>query len=169
MTAIVPAHDREEMFTLSNGQNWAVSWHPPNSSPTGKPHGTAGLCVTHDGGLVLISHDGQHWGFPAGRPEPDESPMQTLCREMREEACVVVTGARLLGFSRSECTHGHEQGLVLVRSYWQADVDVQRWDPQFEILHRRIVPLRTVTDIVRDPDEAATRISFRALTEAGLI
>jgi hypothetical protein len=33
---------------------------------------------------------------------------------MREEACAIITRAKLLGFSRGECVEGHERGLVLV-------------------------------------------------------
>ena len=155
------------MRTHSHGQDWDVSWHPPSDSPTGRPHGAAGVCVTPTGGLVLISHDGQHWGFPAGRPEPGETIEETLRREMREEACVTVTDQRLLGFARSLCVAGHEKGLVLVRSYWAATVEPQPWEPEFEILHRRVVPVTEAKAHVRDPDEAATQISFRALDEAG--
>jgi hypothetical protein len=39
-------------------------------------------------------------------------------REIMEEACARVTGARLLGFVRGRCADGREKGLVLVRSIW---------------------------------------------------
>jgi ADP-ribose pyrophosphatase YjhB (NUDIX family) len=168
MNQIAPAPDFETMSTHANGQDWLVSWHQGGQPPAGRSHGAAGVCVTAPGQLVLISHDGVHWGFPAGRPEGEESLLETLYREMREEACVAVRDARLLGFSRSECVAGHELGLVLVRSYWRADVDVQPWLPEFEVRHRRIVPLAEARDVVRDPDEAGTRIAHRALAEAGI-
>src|SRR5690348_746648 len=120
----VPARDQEVMATHSNGQDWLVSWHPVDDEPTGKAHGAAGICVAEPDQLVLISHDGVHWGFPAGRPEGPETIEETLRREMREEACVEVLAERLLGFARSECVKGHEEGLVLVRSYWRAEVRV---------------------------------------------
>jgi 8-oxo-dGTP pyrophosphatase MutT (NUDIX family) len=168
MTVPTAAHDRETMPTVSGGQHWLVSWHPADAEPEGRPHGAAGICVGGNGrDLVLISPDQVHWGFPAGRPEGAETPRETLSREMREEACVEVLDARLLGFSRSECIQGHEQGLVLVRSYWLAQVEIGPWEPQFEIVHRRIVPAVQATTYVRDPDPAATRISMRALAEAG--
>ncbi|HZD03196.1 MAG TPA: hypothetical protein VFA46_24280 [Actinomycetes bacterium] len=44
--------------------------------------------------------------------------------------------ARLLGFTRGECLSGPEEGLLLVRSMWRAQVRLQRWTPQFEIAHR---------------------------------
>ena len=87
---------------------------------------------------------------------------------MREEACVEVTAARLLGYSRGECVEGEEVGLILVRSLWRADVTVQDWDPQFEIPHRLLMPSSRLTrdDLERLTD--FTGIHMRALTEAGL-
>src|SRR5882762_5153257 len=162
------AQDWEQMWSRSNQQDWIVSWYPRHIPPAGAPHGAAGVCVTGNDQLVLISHDGEHWGFPAGRPEGNESLKETLCREMIEEACVVVVGARLLGFARSECVNGRQQGLVLVRSYWRADVEIKPWEPKFEIRHRRVVAAAEAKNHVRDPDTVATRISYRALDEAGI-
>ena len=156
--SLAAARDREQMRLHTNEQDWIVSWHPGDAEPAGTPHGAAGVCVTGDGQLVLISHDGRHWGFPAGRPEGDESAEETLSREMLEEACADVVGARLLGYARSQCVSGWQQGLVLVRSYWRAD----------EVRHRRMVAAAEARKHVRDPDEAATRISYRALDEAGM-
>ena len=83
-----------------------------------------------DGEVVLISPDGQRWGWPGGRPEPGESWEQTLRREILEEACATVTCARLLGFVRGRCVSGREQGLVLVRSIWRAEVRLlPSWGP----------------------------------------
>lgn len=79
-------------------------------------------------------------GLPGGRPEPGESWADTLRREVGEEACATVTGARLLGFSRGECVRGHEKGLVLIRSLWRAEVSLEVWKPRFEMTHRRLVP-----------------------------
>ena len=76
--------------------------------------------------------------------------------------------AQLLGFARSECIAGREAGLVLVRSYWRAEVEVLAWEPRFEVAHRRIVPAVRARERVRDPDDVAARISQRALVEARL-
>ena len=169
MTAPTAARDLETMPTVSGGQHWLVSWHPADAAPEGRNHGSAGICVGNNGrDLVLISPDEVHWGFPAGRPEGAETLRETLDREMREEACVEVLDARLLGYSRSQCVRGHEEGLVLVRSYWLADVAIGSWKPEFEVVHRRVFPAAEATTYVRDPDAAATRISLRALAEAGL-
>ena len=163
------ARDREPMSTVSAGQHWLVSWHPPGAAIEGRPHGAAGVCLDRNGrSLVLISPDHVFWGLPAGRPEGKETPRQTLDREMREEACVEVLDAHLLGFSRSVCTQGHEKDLVLVRSFWRAHVQIGPWRPQFEIPYRRIVPAARAGAFLREPDAVAMSISLRALAEAGL-
>jgi ADP-ribose pyrophosphatase YjhB (NUDIX family) len=56
--------------------------------------------------VVLISPDGRRWGWPGGRPEAGEDWLQTLRRELLEEACAEVEQARLLGFTRSACLAG---------------------------------------------------------------
>jgi hypothetical protein len=50
----------------------------------------------------------------------------------------VVTGCTLLGFTRGMCTRGPQQGLILVRSLWRADVRLESWNPRFEMTHRRL-------------------------------
>ena len=157
------------MLMHADGQDWLVAWHGPDEVPPGTPHGAAGVCVGPEGQLVLIGPDGRGWTFPAGRPEGDETDEETLRREMREEACVEVLEARLLGYSRGECVQGHEQGLVLVRSFWRADVRIDAWEPQFEIDHRLVVAASDARRYVRDQDPAATRIHLRALVQAGLL
>ena len=78
--------DGEEIEIEAGGQRWINSWHSSAAAPAGKPHGSAGICVTETGEVVLISADGETWDFPAGRPEGNETWEQTLRREMLEEA-----------------------------------------------------------------------------------
>jgi ADP-ribose pyrophosphatase YjhB (NUDIX family) len=125
--------------------------------------------VTADRGVVLISQDGERWGWPGGRPEGDESWEQTLRREILEETCAIVVGeARLLGFCRGACLTGPEEGLVLVRSIWRAEVDLMPWEPRFEISHRRVVPAAELLSHLRI-EEGFEPIYYRAIAEAGLM
>ncbi|MCU0494648.1 MAG: NUDIX hydrolase [Chloroflexaceae bacterium] len=121
------------------GDTWQLSWHGPASPPEGIQNGSSGVCVTAQGEIVIITEDGEKWDVPGGRPEGDEDWEQTLRREMVEEACVAVTSARLLGFARGECLAGREQGKVIVRSFWRAEVVLLDWKPEFEIVQRRLV------------------------------
>ena len=168
MTLIVqPARDGEKFVVRANGGDWIVSWHPASEVPEGTHHGSAGICLTTDDGLVLISNDGKRWGLPGGRPEEQESWEETLNREMMEEACATVVQARLLGFSRGKCVAGREKGLVLVRSMWRAQVELADWKPQFEIAYRRVVPAGAWPTHLWIEDGFAG-IYWRAFTEAGL-
>ena len=162
------ARDGEEFAVHSNGGDWLTAWRPPTAAPDGIAHGANAFCVTADDHVVLISEDGERWGWPGGRPEGDESWKQTLRREVLEEACAVVVDAWLLGFCRSVCLTGPEKGLVLVRSVWRAEVELMPWEPRFEIAHRRVVP---ATEILAHlwMGEGFEPIYHRALVEAGLV
>jgi ADP-ribose pyrophosphatase YjhB (NUDIX family) len=160
------AGDGVDMAFSMDGQDWRVAWFPPPDPPPGTPHGAAAICVAGDQ-VVLIGNDGETWGLPGGRPEPGERMIDTLRREVAEEACATVTMSRLLGFSRGTCVRGHEQGLVLVRSMWRAEVVVHPWQPRFEITHRRLVPAADAFAHLEIP--AGLRpLHRRAFAEAGL-
>jgi ADP-ribose pyrophosphatase YjhB (NUDIX family) len=152
----------------SGGQRWLVSWHPPPEPPDGIPHGAAGICVTANGCIVLISPDGTIWDLPAGRPEPGETWEETLHREMDEEACATVVAARLLGFTRGQCVSGPESGRVLVRSVWRADVELRPWEARFEIADRRVVAPASVHDALSIGSHPFAAIIRRELAEARL-
>jgi hypothetical protein len=65
-----------------------------------------------------------------------------------EEACATVTQGRLLGFSRGVCVRGSQAGLVLVRALWRAEVRPDPWQPRFEIVGRRLVPVAEAFDSI---------------------
>jgi 8-oxo-dGTP pyrophosphatase MutT (NUDIX family) len=162
------AADGDQHAVHANGGDWLTAWHPPQAAPEGQPHGACGFCVTDDGGVILISNDGDRWDWPGGRPEKHETWEQTFRREMLEETCSVVGDARLLGFCRSTCLAGPEAGLVLVRSIWRGEVALLPWEPCFEIAHRRIVPAADVLAAMRI-DPGWEPVFRRAAREAGLI
>lgn len=162
------ASDGEEFPVRSSGGSWLISWYSPAVVPVGKAHGANALCVTAEGGVVLISNDGERWGWPGGRPDGDESWEQTFRREILEETCAVVGDARLLGFCRAVCLTGPEQGLVLVRSVWRAEVELMPWEPRFEIAHRLVV---RATELLAHLwiEEGFEPMYHRALAEAELM
>jgi len=162
------ARDGEEIAVHSSEGDWLIAWHSPIAVPAGQAHGANAFCVTADDGVVLISGDGERWGWPGGRPEGDESWEQTLRREIWEETCAVVGEARLLGFCRAACLTGPEAGLVLVRSVWRAEVELMAWEPRFEIAHRRVVPASELRSHLW-MEAGFEPIYHRALAEAGLM
>jgi NUDIX domain len=107
-------------------------------------------------------------GLPGGRPEQGERWADTLRREVAEEACAVVERARLLGFTRGVCVRGLEEGLVLVRSIWRAEVRLERWAPRFEIPYRRLLPANEALRSVVIAEPSVGPIYRRMFAEAAL-
>jgi ADP-ribose pyrophosphatase YjhB (NUDIX family) len=162
------ARDGEEFAVHSNGADWLIAWHSPAVAPEGTRHGASAFCVTADNCVALISHDGERWGWPGGRPEGDETWEETLRREVLEEACAVVVNARMLGFLRLVCLASSNQGLALIRSIWRAEVELAPWEPRFEIAHRRVVPAAEILEHLWIGN-GFEPIYHRALVEAGLV
>jgi ADP-ribose pyrophosphatase YjhB (NUDIX family) len=147
-------------------QHWQSTWYPPAEVPAGTPHGSTGVCVV-DGWVVLVSDNGRQWQLPGGRPEPGEDWAATLKREVGEEACATVLEHRLLGFSRGVCLRGPESGLVLVRALWRADVHLENWAPEHEMVQRRTVPPTRVWNTLAVP-VGYEPIYRRILHDAGI-
>ena len=64
-----PAIEYEAFQVETGGQDVLVTWFPSHDVPEGQRHGSGGICLTDNGEVVLATHDGETWGFPAGRPE----------------------------------------------------------------------------------------------------
>ncbi len=161
------ATDGSQIAVSSDGQVWLIGWYPPPDPPPGTPHGAAAVCVAGDR-IVMVSGDGQQWGLPGGRPEPHERWVDTLRREVREEACAEVASCRLLGFSRGLCVRGPQEGLALVRSMWRAEVRLDRWQPRFEITHRRLLAADEALASLTLAEAGMAPIYRRMFVEAGV-
>lgn len=133
-------------------REWLATWHEATEVPAGQAHGSAGACITPRGDIVLVSADGGlQWQFPGGHPEGQEDWRATLEREVLEEACARVDEALLLGFTRLQCLEGADEGIVLVRSLWQAQVTLLPWRPCHEMTHRRVVERGAALDYLTQP------------------
>jgi hypothetical protein len=78
-----------------------------------------------------------------------------------------VVSCRLLGFTRGVCVRGPQEGLVLVRSHWRAEVWVLRWEPRFEMTRRRLVPAEAALRSMAIPEGLAA-LYRRMFAEAGI-
>jgi ADP-ribose pyrophosphatase YjhB (NUDIX family) len=135
-----------------------------HSKPNGTPHGSAGVCLTTSGDIVIVKIKGvEYWEFPAGRPEGEESWKETLIREVSEEACSTVLEAKLRGFCK---TRNESEGTIRVRSFWKAIVRVDDWNPTHEIESRLIIEPKMSLAYL---SEVHKPITVRAMIEAGAL
>lgn len=135
-------------FTGSRG---IVARHVRERPPADCVPGSAGaVCVTAGGDAVVVTENPTYgWGCPGGHPEGDETPEQTLAREVLEEACARVVESELLVTHELE-ELDDERRIVARRwspAFWSR-VEVDPWVPEFEKKHRRLVPLAQVNELL---------------------
>lgn len=119
-----------------DGRDLSVQWEPGERLVPVEPvRQVSGVCFTASGQVVLVSENGQHWTLPGGHPEGQESPRQTLAREVAEEACAEVQRARMIGWQR--VSDPYEAPYLQLR--YAARVRLKDFRPQHEIRHRRLV------------------------------
>jgi 8-oxo-dGTP pyrophosphatase MutT (NUDIX family) len=122
-----------------------------------------GLCFTADGMVVMVTWDDERWTFPGGTVEPGETVEQTLVREVAEEAC-----ARVLARTYLACQHVADplnpDGVpTYYQSRWWARVELNPWQPQHEMIGRRLVTTDLVVPTLFWPEK---QIAQRLLNQA---
>lgn len=61
-----------------------------------------GICFDENDKILVAREPEKPWSLPGGRPENNETPVETLRRELREEVNIEVKNIRLLGVQRVE-------------------------------------------------------------------
>lgn len=137
--------------TLSDASGtWRVSLHGPKDRPEGAPHGSEAIIMIDDDQTVLVRNVNGRLNTPGGHPADGESSVETMIREVREEACAEVTAYAPIAFARSECLQGERRGHVMVRDMYVARVNLLPWQqPEFEIAERLVVPIADLVEIMR--------------------
>jgi len=73
-------------------------WHKNSSYLSLKPITQVyGICFDNKGNILIIRHSNGNWNIPGGKPENNETPEQTLKRELEEEADVTIGKNIMIG------------------------------------------------------------------------
>ena len=74
-------------------------WHKSTDYLSLKPTTQAyGVCFDNGGNILIIRHSTGNWNIPGGKPENNETPEQTLKRELDEEADVTIGKNTMIGY-----------------------------------------------------------------------
>jgi 8-oxo-dGTP pyrophosphatase MutT (NUDIX family) len=125
----------------AQGGRRQIDWIPAAVAPQpGLSPGAEAFCLTDAGQVILVRRAGEDgWIYPGGRPEEGESSVQTVIREVSEEACATVLDHAFAGCYRLADLDGSEcHRIDFEVAYWTR-VRVEEWAPQHEIADRILV------------------------------
>jgi ADP-ribose pyrophosphatase YjhB (NUDIX family) len=141
---------RPGWFTLM-----AAGWMPPTHLVTQ----ALGFCFTADGLVVLVTLDDRQWSLPGGTVEDGESVEQALIREVAEEACARVVRYRYLASQHVADPLNPDGVPSYYQSRWWARVELDPWQPQDEMIARRLVtPGQVLATLTWQRKEIAHRL-----------
>jgi 8-oxo-dGTP diphosphatase len=116
-------------------------------------HVSAAVIVNERGELLLVRKAGTTaFMQPGGKPEPGESPSQTLSRELLEELGLSVDAEELLPLGSYTAAAANEPGFLVVADVFATDIGAQqpvigaeieelRWITRADAEHLEIAPL----------------------------
>ena len=83
--------------------NFRATWYPTHDFSKINPINQV-YCVCFDkiGKIVVVSLNRQKWLLPGGTPEKNETPMETLVREVDEEADLDLQDIQPIGYQKIE-------------------------------------------------------------------
>ncbi|MCR2794065.1 NUDIX domain-containing protein [Microbacterium sp. zg.Y625] len=121
---------------------------PANDSAPRRIHVSAAVIVDAEGRLLLVRKTGTTaFMQPGGKPEPGETPAETLSRELAEEIGVRVEPCDLQPLGAYTAAAANEPGFVVVADVFGADIGPQHPRPAAEIAELRWVTRADAADL----------------------
>ena len=137
--------------------NCKLLWHEGFELANQKHTQVSGY-VFNDKNQILIVKNGKTWTIPGGHPEQGETHLETLNREMMEEACVTLKDINYLG--AVEVVENNETYYQL---RYTAKVDeILPFKQEWEISERLFINLEDLTKYIK----WANGITFAAQIES---
>lgn len=120
----------------------------PDATSPRRIHVSAAVITDAEGRLLLVRKTGTTaFMQPGGKPEPGETPAETLARELAEEVGIVVSPADLEPLGSFTASAANEPGFAVVAEVFRVDIGAQRPTPDAEIAELRWVTAATASGI----------------------
>ncbi|MEA3248503.1 MAG: NUDIX hydrolase [Nanoarchaeota archaeon] len=131
-------------------------WKPLNclNSPVTQ---IAGICFNDNGEILIIGNKGK-WNFPGGHPEKGEDMIDTLKREILEEASIEIDNCKHIGYTeviypknpdKFEGDHFFQAKFICTAK----DINKQTKDPSTGIIYDRLfVKPQKLFDLIKWKD-----------------
>lgn len=137
--------------------NCKLLWHE-GFELTNQKHTQVSGYVFNDKNQILIVKNGKTWTIPGGHPEQGETHLETLNREMMEEACVTLKDINYLG-----AVEVVENGETYYQLRYTAKAnEVLPFKQEWEISERLFIDLEDLTKYIK----WANGVTFAAQIES---
>ena len=137
--------------------NCKLLWHE-GFELTNQKHTQVSGYVFNDKNQILIVKNGKTWTIPGGHPEQGETHLETLNREMMEEACITLKDINYLG-----AVEVVENGETYYQLRYTAKAnEVLPFKQEWEISERLFIDLEDLTKYIK----WANGVTFAAQIES---
>lgn len=133
-----------------DGREVFLEWIESESIPKNtKISQVVGYCIDGTGKILIIKNK-RGWGFPGGHPEPEETSIDTLSREVREEACVTIREPKLIGYMEVKDPKNESvEGKHYIQLRYLAKIEtVNEFKKEFETSERDFVDVNSLSQYI---------------------
>lgn len=125
-------------------ENCKMKWCE-NFQLTTQKHTQVSGYIFNDRNELLIVKNGNTWTIPGGHPENNEMPLETLTREIMEEACVTLKEVNYLG-----AVEVVENGETYYQLRYTAKLDeLKPFKQEWEICDRLFINLNDLSKYIK--------------------